>query len=384
MKILFILAFLGVTVIAQKNVQDKKEIQQIIEKSVQKVNLEEENKLKLFSASTIKKIGLCDKVVINNKVYVRIFEDHLNKDHFILVDSRQILQMKQVKEVGNPNFYEFWINREAIVWDVNSKQIHKLNKKTKISDSSYSLDKRITPSVVGGTIDDNSPGYHNGIARLVCYFGNKPLNSTATRVGKKTFLTAAHCLYKEGNKTDKIYILRGAITTIRFPLNDIDKFTPEKVNIHPLYRAPSLRYDIAFFTIKDSDISRISSMPIVNISYDYVRTPTRAIFYGYGRHSFGIRIDGRRRYGEVNLLSHEECRDLGVTSAYLAEQGIGRYTIDPLIGGGDSGGPLMLLQSPHRQNSIIGVNSGGLRQDYSIFTRIDLPDISNWLKNSIE
>jgi len=184
---------------------------------------------------------------------------------------------------------------------------------------------------------------------------------TATLIGPRVVLTAAHCLDDGASAT---VVMAG-----------------QSVNIecahHPDYDDVTLEADVALCHATERDIPFDA---FERVSFDAVtKTDGRLFLLGYGCRDIQTQLGGGRLYGGYSTIS-------GITDAHvITERGQGSVMICP----GDSGGAAFKPLQPGKQDGaryVIGVNSGYSteRKDLSYMARLSTykPFVDEWLSDN--
>lgn len=201
----------------------------------------------------------------------------------------------------------------------------------------------------------------------VVYISSGRSRCSATLVGSRTVLTAAHCIMDQG----EIFPAEFVVTQQAFKA---------KCTHHPEY-ADKYSFDFAFCKTREP----IEGVKFASIASKPVVVGQTISLMGYGatnpRQPDGSGgnggNDGKLRIGDVNVTQVDD-----------GERGVGGgqyfYTLGTVaLGFGDSGGPAMLqLKNPkENQHVVIGVNSRGNIVDRSLLSATYLSGFQSWAKD---
>jgi hypothetical protein len=194
---------------------------------------------------------------------------------------------------------------------------------------------------------------------------------TATIVGPRVVITAAHCVGHLTHTTISSDVLNGhlgAVSEFTYP-TEVAGFKAV-CYAHPYY-PKRLDYDIAV-CVSDYKFSRFAS-----VATEQVRKGEAITLAGYGcTHSNGTGgNDGTLRLGQATITDVPNSFNKKVWFYAMGESAL-CY--------GDSGGPAiktLLSDNQDMHHIVYGVNSRGDLRTVSLLTAVYVPQIKSWLKN---
>lgn len=207
----------------------------------------------------------------------------------------------------------------------------------------------IDESITGGTLVTSNTAPYSSVVKT-------SMGCTATKIGARRFLTAAHCLagVSVGNTVQITNALNGT-----FPAGST--YTLTRVNQHPSYENGNnlvVSYDIGVFDIG----SDTATIPALGIDSTFFADGTTAMYVGYGCDRNDATHSGKKQRGaqtSISLATYQG--NPGSTTADAQQSEYTHYVIDSGSAGvigcpGDSGGPLLRTDASGAW-VISGVNS---------------------------
>jgi len=236
-------------------------------------------------------------------------------------------------------------------------------------------------------------------------------NCTASKVGQKLFLTAAHCMvnFASGNATYPFQM--GGMIQVRTHYNKVWKsLTIDKVFISSPYvkemkrriaesdgasfEAGFYASDVGLFRVKENTPNISKGI----VSFEPILDNEQVVIVGYGcEKSLNDIFDySKSRFktqrvktiGEDNIYHQFQDESVYVYSVNFITEGIKKNLNSASLCPGDSGGPVYYKNSKG-ENVIVGVNSFYTFVDGSgisltnLHTRFDNIEIESWLKGVI-
>jgi len=216
---------------------------------------------------------------------------------------------------------------------------------------SVKTEGNVLPQIIGG----NKLRYEDWPATRRFRKPNSNYSCTATIVGSRVLITAAHCLANVSHAK----------------VENGDTYTVVECENHPNYKPYSADIALcAIAEITDQDFHAIGGFENINLS-PLVTKDTQLFLQGFGcRENMNDKSAGQL-YGGLSLINKLPSRD---TDDYVTLGGV-------RICQGDSGGAAFLLTDttdPNGKRFIIGVNStddGGNRSNIS-----SLPNHTDWIE----
>ena len=184
------------------------------------------------------------------------------------------------------------------------------------------------PAIVNGTKDTG----HTSVGRIA---GGAEGHCTATLIGPRTLLTAAHCLTNKGPG----YI----VMPISFSFSGLDTYDAESAVVHPSYGQYYFSYDIGVVRLKQV-VTKQTPSPLASAA---PKVGQKAVLVGYGITGTGKYDSGVKRVG-TNTISY-------LNKDYLSFSGSSGSSSN--LCSGDSGGPS--FGTENGKEVIIGVHSTG-------------------------
>jgi secreted trypsin-like serine protease len=216
-------------------------------------------------------------------------------------------------------------------------------------------------SLIGGSESEQNNGvFHIAIQEK----GSTDIEvCTASKVGPRSFLTAAHCF--DGHKTYSLLLS----TESKNPDFDFEIVEIEKLNIHPSYKSEDdsnfAQSDVAIVTISSSVI--FSELETLDVSFEEVSSNSKVQIWGFGcqeslhkletyypvkKFSETI-VEDKSSLIKIDGLIGETIREMAddIYAFNFSTPGKTKSKMESSLCFGDSGGPVLL------NNKIIGVNA---------------------------
>lgn len=234
--------------------------------------------------------------------------------------------------------------------------------------------------IVGGGTVDNSDKYPF-MATIWYLDGDDFLfKCGASYIGKRYFLTAAHCL--KDRELKKIVVRMGNSNLYKMPLT----LRVEKAYIHPKFTPSNLKNDIAILEVKQ-DIPDEFNFPVKipchhmqNICYNIGHT-VRVLGYGKDQEGANANHLSELKEVDVKVKSIEESKyhkNMITSEMFLAGDVVGNVVKDACAG--DSGGPcLKYLKDNWVLIGIVSWGNGcGRRLTPGVYTKV--LNYNDWIR----
>jgi len=176
-------------------------------------------------------------------------------------------------------------------------------------------------------------------AGRIAYLENRTSSCTGTLVGKNLVLTAAHCVYEEGNPNNYKVFVGGARRAVKSVWHDSSFDINEPI-------VEMRRYDIGMIVLKQN----VTKLPVPVLVGRRPRAYDRLVVAGYGLSE----RDARRMttYKELFKIGDIEVREADGRMLYSTHR-----PTDTSLCGGDSGGPALRFFGNHIAQ--VGIASTG-------------------------
>jgi hypothetical protein len=234
-------------------------------------------------------------------------------------------------------------------------QIEKVKRATPSPRSASRGDGEIHPRIVNGVMTASYPAVGAVLYRMAGADGVFRFTTwcTGTLIGSKTFITAAHCIAKDGT-TDNYRLFfqhAGVFNVERIAYQDA------------LYRFP--KADVAILHLKTA-VNGIRVQPITSVAAS--RPGLSAVIVGFGRTGGQNEVYGIKRTGFVKTATCScaipaTCSTAGELICWAFNAQIANPGMDSNTCNADSGGPLLFEHLQGEALSVIGTTSGGTRSD---------------------
>ncbi len=222
---------------------------------------------------------------------------------------------------------------------------------------------------------------------------------TASKIGPRTFLTAAHCMVNGATATVKDNFSKGALISVATHYAPVALLTVDEAFPHETYTAEMRRraaareataggafksYDIALFTV----VEETADIPVAEVDYLRVEADELVTIGGYGCEDDIFSGSGQRKYKvatakviAADLVARDnygrDIKDVDFFNFYSA--GLKLDANAGSICPGDSGGPAYRDSS----GAVVGVNSKYVFSDTSgisfVNTHTRTSQVADWL-----
>jgi trypsin len=187
-----------------------------------------------------------------------------------------------------------------------------------------------------------------------------------TLIGDRSVLTAAHCIVLD----KELFVAEAGITSLAALGED---FGIVDIAIHPGWDPTTLANDLAILTL-DHSASRHGRIPLVNLATEgaLVTDGILGAVTGWGRLA-DMSLPDALQVAVVPVLTNATCRRLPGLAPFIGDNELCAGEEGASICSGDSGGPLMVIDSQRRltQVGITSSSVGCARRDLpAMFTRV--------------
>ncbi|XP_039754335.1 phenoloxidase-activating enzyme-like [Pararge aegeria] len=164
-------------------------------------------------------------------------------------------------------------------------------------------------------------------------------------ISRRYVLTAAHCIFRQGLKLDRIDVALGEFNKycnleMEYNPDCTDSFftSAAEVKVHSLFHNENLQHDIALVRLKDYVSTRYTPICLPTFNVEYMDFPDLELVVA----GWDMGHDSNfRQYTVVNYVPRLECRKFYQSLKERHLCAAGRYGEDAHVG--DSGGPLMMF-----------------------------------------